>query len=90
MLGRWANGTNESSTKRLMFQVLFFFPGATVLLWTLLHKVAHFKGLCLLLLTNFPEAMFIQGATSIPDSRVGFEINVLIRSISNVRLNLHI
>ena len=25
MLGCWADGTNESSTKRLMFQVLFFF-----------------------------------------------------------------
>ena len=25
MLGRWADGTNESSTKRLMFQVLLFF-----------------------------------------------------------------
>ena len=25
MLGRWADGTNESSTKHLMFQVLFFF-----------------------------------------------------------------
>ena len=24
-LGRWADGTNESSTKRLMFQVLFLF-----------------------------------------------------------------
>ena len=25
MLGRWDDGTNELSTKRLMFQVLFFF-----------------------------------------------------------------
>ena len=24
MLGRWVNGTNDSSTKHLMFQVLFF------------------------------------------------------------------
>ena len=29
-----------------------------------------FKGLCLFFLTNFPEATFIQGASSIPDSRV--------------------
>ena len=25
MLGRWVDGTNNSSTKRLMFQALFFF-----------------------------------------------------------------
>ena len=25
-LGRWVAGTNDSLTKRLMFQVLFFFP----------------------------------------------------------------
>ena len=31
---------------------------------------AHFKGLRLLFLSNFPEATFIQGATFIPDSRV--------------------
>ena len=30
-------------------------------------------GLCLLFLPNFPGAMFIQGATFIPDSRVGSE-----------------
>ena len=30
----------------------------------------HFKGLHLFFLSNFPEATFIQGATSIPDSRV--------------------
>ena len=36
----------------------------------LLHKFAHFKGLCLFFLSNFPEAMFIQGAMSILDSRV--------------------
>jgi hypothetical protein len=35
-----------------------------------LHKFAHFKGLRLFFLSNFPEAMFIQGATSILDSRV--------------------
>ena len=35
-----------------------------------LHKFAHFKGLHLLFLSNFPEATFIQGATFIPDSRV--------------------
>ena len=35
-----------------------------------LHKFAHFKGLRLFFLSNFSEAMFIQGATSIPDSRV--------------------
>ena len=29
-----------------------------------------FKGLCLLFLTNIPGAMFIQGGTFIPDSRV--------------------
>ena len=29
-----------------------------------------FKGLCLLFLPNFPGAMFIQGGTFIPDSRV--------------------
>ena len=29
-----------------------------------------FKGLCLLFLTNVPGAMFIQGGTFIPDSRV--------------------
>ena len=52
---------------------LEFFPGATVLLRMfkiLLHKFALFKGLCLLFLSNFPEATFIQGATFIPDSRV--------------------
>ena len=36
----------------------------------LLHKFAHFKGLRLFFLSNFPEATFIQGATSIPASRV--------------------
>ena len=35
-----------------------------------LHKFAHFKGLRLFFLSNFPEATFIQGATSILDSRV--------------------
>ena len=30
-----------------------------------------FKGLCLLFLPNVPGAMFIQGGTFIPDSRVG-------------------
>ena len=35
-----------------------------------LHKFAHFEGLRLFFLSNFPEAMFIQGATFIPDSRV--------------------
>ena len=29
-----------------------------------------FKGLCLLFLPNVPKAMFIQGAKSIPESRV--------------------
>ena len=38
--------------------------------FNLLHKFAHFKGLRLFFLSNFPEAMFIQGATFIPDSRV--------------------
>ena len=36
----------------------------------LLHKFTHFKGLHLFFLSNFPEATFIQGAMSIPDSRV--------------------
>ena len=40
----------------------------------LLHKFAYFKGLRLFFLSNFPEAMFIQGATSIPDSRVPIKI----------------
>ena len=31
---------------------------------------AHFKGLRLFFLSNFPEAMFIQGVRFIPDSRV--------------------
>ena len=31
-----------------------------------------FKGLCLLFLPNIPGAMFIQGGTFIPDSRVLF------------------
>ena len=31
------------------------------------------QGLCLLFLPNVPGATFIPGATSIPDSRVGFE-----------------
>ena len=35
-----------------------------------LHKFAHFKGLRLFFLSNFPDATFIQGASSIPDSRV--------------------
>ena len=43
-----------------------FFQG----LETFLHKFAQFKGLSLFFLSNFPEAMFIQGATFIPDSRV--------------------
>ena len=29
-MGRWADWTNESSTKRLMFQVLFFFENLEV------------------------------------------------------------
>ena len=32
---------------------------------------AHFKGLRLFFFLKFPEATFIRGATSIPDSRVG-------------------
>ena len=35
------------------------------------HKFAHFKGLRLFFLSNFPEAMFIQEATFTPDSRIG-------------------
>ena len=38
----------------------------------LLHKFVYFKGLCLFFLSIFPEAMFIQGATSIPEFRVMF------------------
>ena len=34
------------------------------------YYFAHFKGLPLFFLSNFPEDTFIQGATSIPDSRV--------------------
>ena len=37
----------------------------------LLHKCAHFKGLRFFFLPNFTKAMFIQGATFIPDSRIG-------------------
>ena len=33
----------------------------------LLHKFAHYKGLCLFFLSNFPEATFFQGATPILD-----------------------
>ena len=33
-----------------------------------------FKGLCLLFLKNIPGAMFIQGGSFIPDSRVLFEL----------------
>ena len=36
----------------------------------LLHKFTYFKELCLFFLSNFPGATFIQGATSIPNSRV--------------------
>ena len=39
-------------------------------LYFTIHKFAHFKGLRLLFLSNFPEATFIQGAMSILDSRV--------------------
>ena len=37
-----------------------------------------FKGLCLLFLPNVPGAMFIQGGTFIPDSRVLLEKIVLV------------
>ena len=36
----------------------------------LLDKFAHFKGLRLFFLSNFPESTFIQGATSIMAIRV--------------------
>ena len=36
----------------------------------LVHKFAHFKGLRLLFLSNFPEATLIQGFTSITESTV--------------------
>ena len=38
--------------------------------YILLYEFAHFKRLRLFFLSNFPEATFIQGATSIRDSRV--------------------
>ena len=41
----------------------------------LLHKFAYFKGLRLFFLSNFPEATFIQGVTSIPDSKVATKDN---------------
>ena len=41
----------------------------------LLHKFGYFKGLQLFFLSNFPEAMFIQGVTSIPDSKVATKDN---------------
>ena len=57
----------------------------------LIHKFALFKGLHLFFLSNFPEAMFIQGATSIPDSRVEDSLNtaskcynLLIKSLSEI------
>ena len=37
--------------------------------YILLHEFAHFKGLRLFFLSDFPEAMFILRAMSIPDSR---------------------
>ena len=57
-----------------------FFPGTTVLLQELkdldlLHKFAHFKGLRLFFLSKFPEATFIQGVTSIPDSKIATKDN---------------
>ena len=59
-----------------------FFPGAMSLLKRVIYKkvlnsvilcsgICFFKGLCLLFLTNVPRATFIQGATFIPESRVG-------------------
>ena len=45
-----------------------------------LHKFAHFKGLRLFFLSNFPEATFIQGATSIPESRVLYKIKIVFKA----------
>ena len=47
MLGRWADGTNESSTKRLMFQVLLFFHD---FLQNSLQK--YFQSICLFFKKN--------------------------------------
>ena len=63
---------NKRTTTFINFWI--FFQG----LWSyyrlkklyILYKFEHFKGLRLFFLSNFPEATFIQGATSIPDSRV--------------------
>ena len=50
------------------------FPGAYGLITDLKDyiRLHIFNGLCLFFLSNFPEATLIQGATFIPDSRVGF------------------
>ena len=61
-----------------------FFPGATSLLKRVIHKkscnsviwwsgICFFKGLCLFFSPNVPWATFIQGATLIPEYRLGFK-----------------
>ena len=42
------------------------------------HKFAHFKGLRLFFLSNFPEAMFIQEAMFTPNSRIGKTLTMAI------------
>ena len=47
-----------------------------------------FKGLCLLFLPNVPWAMFIQGGTFIPDSRVGSTRLFIVYELQTATLRL--
>ena len=70
---RVRNTTLESRINVPLHLLIFwFFSRGYGLIMDLkdLHKFAHFKGLRLFFLSNFSMAKFIQGATSIPDTRV--------------------
>jgi hypothetical protein len=56
-------------------------PDSIVLIYVaeVLDKYKVSMGLCLFFLTNFTGAMFIQGATFIPDSRVSDQISLKIQ-----------
>ena len=50
-------------------------------------SLSHFKGLRLFFLSNFPEAMFIQRATFIPDFRVSMIFNLRVQYCRQPCLN---
>ena len=78
------------------FQGLQSYYGLKRLKFYYIHTFAHFKGLPLFFLSNFPEDTFIQGATSIPDSRVVEHLELqfcadlesLTQAVSHIRVSI--